>query len=76
MVQMPQEFGTLSLMALSAVSSYDIFLKEEIEVYRLMLCRDELLSSDPSSCLHCGTILSRINQLENELSDFESQFAA
>ena len=58
------------------MSSYDTFLKEEIEVHRLMLCRDEFLPSDPSSCIHCGTLLSKIKQLENELSDFESQFAA
>ena len=56
--------------------SYRNCLSEEIEILRLMLCRDEFLPSDPSSCMHCGTLLSKIKQLENELSDFESQMAA
>ena len=55
---------------------YDSFLKEEAEVYRLMLCRDEFLPSGSISCIHCATLVSKIKQLENEFSDFESQFAA
>ena len=57
-------------------NSYRDFLEEEIEIHRLMLCRKEFLLSTPSFCIHCSRILSKINQLENELSDFDSQFAA
>lgn len=58
------------------MSSYRDFLKEEIEILRLMLYREEFLLPDPKSCIHCGILLSKLNQLEIELSDFESQLAA
>lgn len=62
--------------ALFVVSSYRDFLKEEIEVHRLMLYRDEFPSLEPSGCLHNQNVLAKIKQLENELSDFEDQLAA
>ena len=56
--------------------SYRDFLKEEIEIQQLMLCRKEFLLSNAKFCMHCSRLLSKINQLENELSDFDSQLAA
>ena len=56
--------------------SYRDFLSEEVEIQQLMLCRKEFLLSNPKFCIHCSHLLSRINQLENELSDFDSQLAA
>ena len=56
--------------------SYRDFLSEEIEIQQLMLCRKEFLLSNPKFCIHCSRLLSKINQLENELSDFDSQLAA
>ena len=56
--------------------SYRDFLSEEIEIQQLMLCRKEFLLSNPKFCTYCSRLLSKINQLENELSDFDSQLAA
>ena len=57
-------------------SSYRDFLSEEIEIQQLMLCRKEFLLSKSKFCIHCSRLLSKIDQLENELSDFDSQLAA
>ena len=62
--------------ALFVVGSYRDFLKEEIEVHRLMLYRDECPSLELNGCLHNENLLAKIKQLENELSDFEDQLAA
>lgn len=52
------------------------FLIEEIKNQQLMHCRKEFLLSNPKFCMHCIRLLSKINQLENELSDFDCQLAA
>ena len=46
-------------------------LSEELEILRLMLARDEVFSTVPSSPRQSGTLLSKIRQLEDELSGFE-----
>ena len=52
-------------------SSYRDFLEEEIEIHRLILARDEVFSTVPSSRRKSGTLLSKIRQIEDELSEFE-----
>ena len=46
-------------------------LKEEIEILRLMLYREDALPLDPSCCIHCGPILSKIVRLEQQLAESE-----
>ena len=46
-------------------------LIEELEILRLMLARDEAFSTVPSSRRESGTLLSKIRQIEDELSEFE-----
>ena len=58
------------------VASYRDFLQEEIDINRLMLFREECLPSGDRTCLHNQNLLSKINQLEIELSDLEDQLAA
>ena len=63
-------------LAFCVVGSYRDFLKEEIDINRLMLYREECLPSGQSTCLHNENLLSKIKQLEIELSDLEDQLAA
>ena len=63
-------------LALYVVGSYRDFLKEEIDINRLMLYREECRSTGDSLCLHNENLLSKIKQLEIELSDLEDQLAA
>ena len=63
-------------LALYVVGSYRDFLKEEIDINRLMLYREERLPSEDRNCLHNENLLSKIKQLEIELSDLEDQPAA
>ena len=63
-------------LVLCVVGSYRDFLKEEIDINRLMLYREESLPSGGRICLHNENILSKIKQLEIELSDLEDQLAA
>ena len=63
-------------LAVYVVGSYRDFLKEEIDISRLMLYREECLPSGGRTCLHNENLLSKINQLEIELSDLEDQLAA
>ena len=63
-------------LALYVVGSYRDFLKEEIDINRLMLYREECLPSRDRTCLHNENLLSKIKQLEIELSDLEDQLAA
>ncbi|WP_303535217.1 hypothetical protein [Synechococcus sp. YX-04-1] len=58
------------------MGSYRDFLKEEIDINRLMLYRVECLPSGDRTCLHNENLLSKIKQLEIELSDLEDQLAA
>ena len=58
------------------MDSYRDFLKEEIEIHRLMLYRDEFLTLDPSACKHCGPLLSKIEEYKKDLSELEDQMAA
>ena len=46
-------------------------LSEELEILRLMLARDEVFSTAPPSRRQSGTLLSKIRQIEDELSEFE-----
>lgn len=63
-------------LALYVVGSYRDFLKGEIDINRLMLYREECLPSGNRTCLHNENLLSKIKQLEIELSDLEDQLAA
>lgn len=63
-------------LALYVVGSYRDFLKAEIDINRLMLYREEHLPSGDRTCLHNENLLSKIKQLEIELSDLEDQLAA
>ena len=64
------------VLAFYVVGSYRDFLKEEIDINRLMLYREECLPSGDSTCLHNENFLSKIKQLEIELSDLEDRLAA
>ena len=64
------------VLAFYIVDSYRDFLKEEININRVMLYREECLPSGDSTCLHNENLLSKIKQLEIELSDLEDQLAA
>ena len=57
-------------------NSYREFLEEEIEIHRLMLARDLISSTPQGSNFRLGTLLSKIRELENQLSDYEDQLAA
>ena len=57
-------------------NSYREFLEEEIEIHRLMLARDLISSTPQGSVFRFGTLLSKIRELENQLSDYEDQLAA
>ena len=46
-------------------------LKEEIEILRLMLYREDTLPPDPSRCIYCGPILSKIVRREQQLATSE-----
>ena len=46
-------------------------LSEELEILRLMLARDEVFSTVPSYRRESGTLLSKIRQIEDQLSEFE-----
>ena len=63
-------------LALYVVGSYRDFLKEEIDINRIILYREDCLPSGDITCLHNENLLSKIKQLEIELSDFEDQLAA
>ena len=63
-------------LALYVVGSYRDFLKEEIDINRFMLYREECLPSGDRTCLHNENLLSKIKQLEIELSDLDDQLAA
>ena len=57
-------------------NSYREFLEEEIEIHRLMLARDLIRSTPEVSRLRFGTLLSKIRELEMQLTDFDDQLAA
>ena len=57
-------------------NSYREFLEEEIEIHRLMLARDMIRSTPKGSRFQCGTLLSKIKRLEDELSQLDDKFAA
>ncbi len=52
------------------------YLQEQIEIYRLMLYREEFLPPDPSTCLHCAPLLRKIEILQQELDFSEDQQVA
>ncbi len=41
-----------------------------------MLYRDEFLPEDPSCCLHCGSLLRKIEILQQELASSDDQLVA
>ena len=51
-------------------------LSEEIEILRLMLCRDEFSTIDPKACKHSGPIISKIEENVKELSSLDNKSAA
>ena len=51
-------------------------LKEEIQILRLMLYREDALPPDPSCCIHCGPLLRKIVLLEQNLSQIEKDSVA
>ena len=55
--------------------SYSDCLREEIEILRLMLFRDEFLTLDPKDCKHCGPLIGKINEYVKELFDLDNQSA-
>ena len=75
-MRIPNKLAKISELILLHVDSYRDFLKKEIDINRLMLYREEYLPSRDSACLHNENLLSKIKQLEIELSDLEDQLAA
>ena len=63
-------------LASYVVGSYRDFLKEEIDINRLMLYREECRPTGNSTSLHNENLLSKIKQLEIELTDLDDQLAA
>ena len=51
-------------------------LNEEIEMLRLMLCRDEFLALDPKACKHSGPLISKIEEIVKELYSLDDHSAA
>ena len=63
-------------LAFYVVGSYRDFLKEEIDINRLMLYREECIHPDTRPCLHNENLLCKIGELEKELADYKDQLAA
>ena len=76
MMQRLNELAGITRPSLIVMGSYRDFLKEEIDINRIMLYREECLPSGEINCLHNENLLSKIKQLEIELSDLEDQLAA
>ena len=51
-------------------------LKEEIEVFRSTLYREDYLPKDPSYCIYSGPLLRQIELLEQQLAESEKKSAA
>ena len=51
-------------------------LKEEIQILRLMLYREDALPSDPACCIHCGPLLRKIALLEQQLAETHDKSVA
>ena len=51
-------------------------LEEEIQILRLMLYREDTLSSDPDCCIHCGPLLQKITLLEQQLAETDDKSVA
>ena len=56
--------------------SYRDCLSEEVEILRLMLCRDQFLNLDPKACKHSGPLISKIEENMKELNGLDDQSAA
>ena len=54
----------------------DWYLKEQIDILRLMLYREEFIPSNQYDCPHCGPLLRKIELLHLELTKSEDQAAA
>ena len=50
-------------------------LKEQIEIYRLMLHRVEFIPTDRHDCEHYASLLRKISILQQGLDDFKNQTA-
>ena len=70
--------GTMSFTTRGVVMEYSYrdCLSEEIEILRLMLCRDEFLTLDPKACKHSGPLISKIEESMKELYGLDDQSAA
>ncbi len=51
----------------------DWYLKEQIDIFRLMHCREEFIPSNPHACSHYGSCLRKIEILRWELTKSEDQ---
>ena len=56
--------------------SYSDCLREEIEILRLMLYRDECSILDRKGCKHCAPLFEKIRENMKELSDLDNKSAA
>ena len=71
-MNLPESWGLASYV----VDSYRDFLKEEIDINRLMLYREECIHPNERPCLHNENLLCKIKELEKELADYDDQLAA
>ena len=70
--------GTMSFTTRGEEMEYSCrdCLSEEIEILRLMLCRDGFWTLDPKACKHSGPLISKIEKNMRELSDLDDKSAA
>ena len=67
------EFDTITILA---PMYFELYLQEQIEIYRSMLYREEFLPPNPRACEYCRPILRKIKILQEELANSENQAAA
>ena len=63
-----QTSGDLAKISLLFQCVANQSLKEEIEVLRLMLYREDNLPQDPTCCIHSDLLLRQIELLEQQLA--------
>ena len=70
--------GTMSFTTRGDIMEYSYrdSLSEQIEILRLILCRDEFLTLDPKACKLSGPLISRIEEKMKELSVLDDESAA
>ena len=69
--------GTMSITTRDVVVRYSCrdYLSEEIEIFRLMLYRDEFLTLDPKTCKHSDPLKSKLEECMKEIADLDDQSA-